>query len=420
MFGAWAHVRHDRQSFAYFAPFIATVTVVLIFYLNFRYGASQADAAFCRSPDPSPCEVRDRDYFFLWSFSALSVWIALGMSTLWQSVLSALAMREVRPMRIATASCVAALVLIPALGNYDASTRHNDRDTAAWARDLLNSVEPYGILVTAGDNDMFPLWYAQEVEGIRRDVVLANTSLLNTQWFVRQLIRRPGFTYDADTGPALYKGKQWTKPSHPVLAMNFDEADSVPDWTQITQPMQFESGELRAVVSPRILTRADWFVYRLIKDNPDRPVHFARSTADYASAMGFDDNVYTHGLTRKLSRTKIAETDTMKRVQFDGWMDVGATSALWDSFEAPSALIEKDKWVDEPSISVPMAYVFTGYALTDSMLQRGDTAAAARVFDRVRGVASAIGRGDLFPTAALPSATLGDTAVGPRPLPRGR
>jgi len=80
---------------------------------------------------------------------------------------------------------------------------------------MLNSVEPYGILVAVGDNDTFPLWYAQEVEGVRRDVLIANTSLMNTDWYVRQMIRRPIEEYDAVHGPKAYRGKTWPKPTRP-------------------------------------------------------------------------------------------------------------------------------------------------------------------------------------------------------------
>ena len=65
----------------------------------------------------------------------------------------------------------------------------------AWD-ELPNSVEPYGILVTAGDNDTFPLWYAQHVEGIRKDVVIAVTEPLNTEWYARQLVGNPVYAYN--------------------------------------------------------------------------------------------------------------------------------------------------------------------------------------------------------------------------------
>lgn len=415
LLGAWAHFKRDRRSFAYFAPLMATLTIVLIYYLNFRYGAAQQTEQFCRSADPSPCEVRDRDYFFLWSFSAWSVWASLGLMFLWESVaLMFESAKTLRPRRRswAIASPVIALAFVPLIANWSAASRRGDTDTADWARDLLNSVEPYGILVTAGDNDMFPLWYAQQVEGIRKDVVIANTSLLNTDWYVRQLIRQPSFDYNPDTGPAFFRGKTWKKPAGHVLNMSFEEADAIPDLTQISQPMQFVAGDVKAEISPRLLQRADYLVYKLIQDNPDRPVHFARSTANYASFMGFDKYVATYGLTRKLFRQPLTKTDSMTKLDWDGWIDTEATAALWKEFKAPEAIARKNKWIDKPSDNIPNLYINAAFALTDSMLQHGDSAGASAVMDRARGIARALGREEAVPRLA--PAVIGDTEVTTR------
>src|SRR5690349_3272928 len=74
------------------------------------------------------------------------------------------------------ASPVLAIAFIPLFANWHYASRRGDTTTRDFAHDLLNSVEPYAIIVTAGDNDTFPLWYAQQVEGIRKDVVIAVTS----------------------------------------------------------------------------------------------------------------------------------------------------------------------------------------------------------------------------------------------------
>src|SRR6478609_2805864 len=90
LFGGWVHYQRDRRSFWYFGSLMFTMTLVLIYYLNFKYGASQ---------DPGLSgvnrEVRDRDYFYLWSFSAWGVWAALGLVAVWDSVAALIARERV-------------------------------------------------------------------------------------------------------------------------------------------------------------------------------------------------------------------------------------------------------------------------------------------------------------------------------------
>ena len=413
LLGAWVHYQRDRRTFVYFGTLMVTLTLVLIYYLNFRYGASQPPITVPQELR----EVRDRDYFYLWSYSAWSVWVALGLMYLWESIATLIgpardAAERARLPRSswAMAAPVLALAFIPLFANWTSASRRGDTDTADFARDMLNSVEPYGILVTAGDNDMFPLWYAQEVEGVRRDVLVVNTSLMGTDWFVRQMLRRPVFDYNPDTGPVLYRGKTWAKPSGPPLNLTFDEADSIPAFEMIQQPMQFVSGELKATVQPGYLERSHNLVYRLILDNPARSVHFARSTYDLPEKLGFNDYVIGHGLTLKLSRKPVQATDTVRPTPAYGWVDVAATKALWDSFDAPGSLIRKNRWIDPPSANVPLMYVSTGLALRDSMILLGDTSSAQSVLDRTQAIATAIGWGEQFKRYVASPALLGDTA----------
>src|SRR5689334_2057340 len=201
LLGGWVHWQRDRKTFWYFGPLMFTMTLALIYYLNFKFGWSQ-------SPELGngvAREVRDRDYFYIWSYSAWGVWAAIGLSFVWQQLAAALAPKR---RGLVTAAPVLLIALIPLIGNWQFASRANDRFTQQWAHDYLNSVEPYAIVVTNGDNDTFPLWYAQEVEGIRRDVTVAVTTYLGSDWYARQMIRRPVETYDAARGPAIYRNKE--------------------------------------------------------------------------------------------------------------------------------------------------------------------------------------------------------------------
>lgn len=136
----------------------------------------------------SPREVRERDYSFLGSFWAYSIWIAAGLYAL-----SAYCLRKFR-MRSSIARPVFATLplLLPAwmaAVNYDDHDRSGRGATTDFAANLLESLEPDAILFTNGDNFTFPLWWAQEVAGIRRDVTIINTAYLATPWYVCQLMQ---------------------------------------------------------------------------------------------------------------------------------------------------------------------------------------------------------------------------------------
>jgi hypothetical protein len=408
LFGGWVHWRRDRQSFWYFGSLMFTMTLVLIYYLNFKYGNTQSPEL----GDSVQREVRDRDYFFLWSFSAWGVWAGLGLMYLWETLAALLGAERVQlgrevvevPRRksLLATSPILALALIPVITNAATASRAGETDTRDFAYDLLNSVEPYGVLVTVGDNDTFPLWYAQEVEGIRKDVVVANTSLLNTDWYVRQLIRRPVFDYDEARGPAVYRGGSWRKPSGPPLRMTMEEADSVPAYTVLTRPMVFRKGEITATIDPRrlipagegagLLQRADIFVLYMLRDAyPERPIYFSRTSGGYAQQLGLDDYTITQGLASKVFVPPPAPGRDTLYVQGDGWFDVKRTESLWKNvFLGPQALIKKGDWIDRPSVGIPYLYVATGLALAEALRATGRSEDAQQVMDRARQVASAV------------------------------
>ncbi|MDR0982907.1 MAG: DUF2723 domain-containing protein [Culturomica sp.] len=135
-----------------------------------------------------PREPRERDYAYAASFYAFSIWIGLGTLSLWEMLKKKLP--ATTSSVIVTGVCLFALPINMAAENWNDHTRANRYATLAYAKDYLFSCEPNAILFTYGDNDTFPLWYAQEVEGIRRDIRIVNLSLLAGAWYIDQINRK--------------------------------------------------------------------------------------------------------------------------------------------------------------------------------------------------------------------------------------
>jgi hypothetical protein len=393
--GGYVHWKRDRRSFSYFGPLMFMVTLALIYYMNFKYGWSQSPEL----GDSVPREVRDRDYFYLWSFSAWSVWASLGLVFVWETIAALLGAERVEvgsenvllPNRRGwtLASPVLALALIPLLANWTSASRAGQTDTADFASDLLNSVEPYGVLVTAGDNDTFPLWYAQEVEGVRRDVIVACLSLLNTDWYTRQLLRRPVYEYDSLRGPAAYRGKTWKKPAGAPLNLTMEEADAVPSVVEFSSPQTFrkDGTDILVNINPRPfgqfqgLERADLFVLYMIRDGyPDRPVFFSRTTAGYPEELSLAPFTVTTGLARKLVPSVPRPGGAIAAIPGEGFVDVETTRSLWENtFRAPKSIASRTLWVDRPSSGIPFLYIRTALGLSAALSQRGMSDEAARI-----------------------------------------
>ncbi|WP_310569027.1 DUF2723 domain-containing protein [Gemmatimonas sp.] len=402
--GGWMHFKKDRRSFWFFGPLIGTMTFGLIFYLNFKYGHSQA----LELGESVPREVRDRDYFYLWSFSALSVWAALGLIYLWETVASLFGADEVklgrdtvvepRTRSFLLASPLLAVAFIPLFGNWQQASRNNQTDTTDFARDLLNSVEPYGILITVGDNDTFPLWYAQEVEGIRKDVIVANTSLMNTDWYTRQMIRRPVFEYDAAKGPEIYRNQQWKKPVGPPVKMTFDEADALPLAIQTPPNAAFQKGDIIAAPRSPQLMRADQLVYFMIRDTyPDRPIYFSRTAGGYPYELGLERYVLTQGMAKKLVSQQIIPGRDTVLIQGEGMVDVKRSYDLWTKvFTATKSLAARKGWVDDASVGIPDLYVISGVTLAEALAQTGQVARSDSVYQQSKGIATAMRRAQVF------------------------
>ena len=185
--GLLYHAKRDLKSFYVLLALFLFTGLALKIYLNER-----------------PFEPRERDYALVGSFYVFAIWIGFGVFAIYEKIGEYIKSNLVGPVVIA-ATLLASPVLM-ASQNWDDHDRSGKYTAIAMARNYLESCDKNAILFTIGDNDTFPLWYAQEIENIRTDVKIVNTSLFMTDWYIDQMKRK---SYTSEALPISFKHDQY-------------------------------------------------------------------------------------------------------------------------------------------------------------------------------------------------------------------
>ena len=187
LIGIMYHASRDRKSFYVLLILFLFLGIALKIYLNER-----------------PFEPRERDYALVGSFYVFAIWIGFGVYSLYESARNYLAPKIAGPILIA--GSLLAVPVLMAYQNWDDHDRSDKYTATALAKAYLESCDPNAILFTIGDNDTFPLWYAQEIEHVRTDVKIVNTSLFMTDWYIDQMKTK---TYESNPLPISFTHNEY-------------------------------------------------------------------------------------------------------------------------------------------------------------------------------------------------------------------
>jgi len=170
-----------------------------------------------------PFEPRERDYSVVGSFYVFAIWIGFGAYAIFNAL-----QKYSKHQLLAPAISVLCLALVPgilAANNWDDHDRSGRETAHAMAIKYLESCDPNAILFTIGDNDSFPLWYAQEIEGIRTDVRVVNTSLFQTDWYIDQMKRK---AYESDPIPSSLTHDKYKFGTRDYIIKDTITSDTIP------------------------------------------------------------------------------------------------------------------------------------------------------------------------------------------------
>lgn len=353
----------------------------------------------------SPLQVRERDYAYAGSFYAFSVWIGLGVLFI-SSLLKKYIPNSVSAI-IATVLCLGVPTLMAAENwdDHDRSGRYMARDFGA---NYLKSCKPNAIIFTNGDNDTFPLWYNQEVEGVGTDIRVCNLSYLQTDWYIDQMRRQ---AYESDPLPITWAQKDYMADKNYMVEVNdrikqpldvrtvykeflfsdnpntkVDGRSYIPT-KQIYIPIDKEQVLKTGTISPekadeivpritidlkRHLTKSEMMVIEMLRENNwERPIYFATTVGDNYY-LGLNNN---HHFEMTGLAYQVLPIDSPTGVNTDEMYDNMMNKFKYGNVNAPKI------YIDENAMRMCKTHRISFIYLIDALLIEGDSVRAKKALE---------------------------------------
>lgn len=305
--GLWGAIHHFQKDWK------RALSVLVLFLLT-----GYAIIIYLNQPDPQP---RERDYSYVGSFFAFALWIGIGMAGVIEQISEALKKKQTFKWIAVGLASVILFIAVP-VNMFAFGFHEHDRSGNYVAYDysynILKTCEKDGILFTNGDNDTFPLWFLQEVEGIRRDIRVVNLSLLNTHWYIKQLrdfepripLSIGNRAYSDESIERLYPMPWKTqKVQIPVPESIIEEIKANPgpdvDVSSLSTSITWDLEPTYKAGSYQMLRVQDLMILRILQAvRWKRPVYFA-VTVSIDNKMGMDNYLRMDGLTFKVVPYKV-------------------------------------------------------------------------------------------------------------------
>ena len=401
-FGGWVHWQRDRRSFWYFGPLMVTMTFVLIYYLNFKYGHSQAPELggqrAARGARPRlllPVELlgverlgRARPRVSCGSRSPR----CSAARRRARSAASTLRPADARAAGPAGLAACCAMACVPLRGQLAAGLARRDRPTpptsrstcsTRWSRTASSSPSA---TTTPSRSGMRRKWRGCGKDVHRREHLAAQHRLVHAA-------ADPPSGVSSTTrsaGPAVYRGRTWTKPDGPALKMTFDEADAIPLYVELGEQRTFQKDEPdrhRAQRHAHARRHSDLLPHArlvarapaLLQPHRRRPARGSWAWSGTCSRRGWR--------AASPRRPWWPACDTVL-VRGEGYVDVARSAALWrDTYEGNRSLAARNGWVDDASVGIPDLYVISGLTISEALANADRGALSDSVFREARAIA---------------------------------